>query len=177
MIDNTKVYGFDAVAADTEQLIESIAKHDELFKLLRYTHRNPLDEKNLDAEEKVKFIEKGGITGVPRLRVSEENDVRNVVFIEHSSFTVNKTNPQYLDSVLTIDILCHVDNWQFYDRFKRLTYRPHAIAQIMKDMIDGGKFSGIGKAEFLAGDSLILTTNPDYAGITLHFRMINSRYE
>lgn len=177
MIDNTKIYGFDAVAEDQGKLIDLLANNENLFKILYYTDKTPLKRDALTAEQKQKFIQEGGITGVPNLEVDRDNKVRNVIFIENSYFTVNKTNPAYLDSILTVDILSHVDNWSMYDRFGRFSYRPYAIAQIIKDIVDGEKFSGIGKAEFLAADSIILTTNPDYAGLTLKFKLINSRHK
>lgn len=168
-----KKYGFSAAMKDLDIITQRMMDDEALCRLLYHKGDTALAEPALTAEEKIKLIEDHSISTVPVLRVDEKNTVRNFIVLGFDNF-MPSGNPEFVDVILSIDILCHVDNWKVYDRKGALHYRPYALAEIIYDLLYDRKLTGIGKPQFAGATSLVLTTNPDYAGITLQFVCTNA---
>ena len=173
--DSSKVYGFNAVSADLDAIIQKILDDEVLGKLLYYTTEDALSRPALTTEQKEEILTKEFITGIPRMRVDKDNFLKNYIFVGFDYFTPNGNNPHYMDSTLMVDVVCHLDNWKVIDKKGQLAYRPYLMSERLNAMIDEKKFNGIGLVHLINAKSIILTTNPDYAGLTLQYSFINDR--
>lgn len=173
MIDNTKPYAFQCISEDIIKISQKLIEDDKLCKLLYYTDKEPLGHDKLTTEQKTELLDKEYLQIIPRIKEDEENSVRNFIMISYTGFSPS-SNPKYMNGVIVIDILSHIDCWKMSNKYGDLMLRPYEIAQRVYDTIHGKKFTGIGVANFLAGEDLILGSNPEYAGITLRFDVVNS---
>lgn len=169
MIDLSKRTGFDALAGDFEVITKRIMDNQQLCKLLAYNTGDALKRDDLTTEDKAKLFEDGVIRLIPDLYVGEE--VGSFIVITYDNFYAGE-NPKFIPCVMTIDILCHTDLWMIDERGKR-SIRPYKIADLIMREIHDKKFAGIGTAQFISGNSLMLVSDADYAGLSLKFEMMN----
>ena len=83
------------------------------------------------------------------------------------NYAPNATNPQFRDSTVNFDIICHTDYWNLGD----YRLRPLKIAGYIDGILNECKLSGIGTFNFLACNELIL--NEDLSGYTLSYRAVH----
>ena len=76
------------------------------MKLLYYKSKDALKLPKLSEEEKEGLINKN-ILSYPY--VPSEDEVENYIQILFDNFTQNQTNPQYVDNMIVITLLCHKD--------------------------------------------------------------------
>lgn len=178
MIDATKSknYGFKAIPKDLTSIAQRLIKNENLCKLLYYTCRDAYSKDNLSSELKEQLLEEEYIQIVPRVRLNEENKIQNYMVLNFDDFNLNADNPMYFDGLFTVDILCHIDNWKINDKFGDLELRPYSIAQIVMEICDRQKFSGIGEMQFYTAKQTILASDTDYCGLSLTFGFVNSRF-
>lgn len=173
MIDKTKPFAFQCVAEDIIKISQKLISDDKLCKLLYYTDKKPLTREMLTTEQKEELLDEEFIQVIPRIKENEENSVRNFILISYTGFSPSKNN-KYMDGVIVIDILSHIDCWKITNSYGDLNLRPYEIAQRVYETIHDKKLTGIGKAQFMNGEDLILGSNPEYAGLTLRFNVVNS---
>ena len=178
MIDATKskVYGFKAIPKDLTSIAQKLIQKDDLCKLLFYTTKDAYNKDVLTSDQKEKLLKEEYIQIIPRVQLNEENKIQNYIVLNFDSFNANATNDMYFDGLFMVDILCHIDNWKINNKFGDLELRPYSIAQIIFEICDTQKFSGIGKMQFYAAKQTILASDTDYCGLSLTFGFINSRY-
>jgi hypothetical protein len=178
MIDATKskVYGFKAIPKDLTSIAQKLIQKDDLCKLLFYTTKDAYNKDVLTSDQKEKLLEEEYIQIIPRVQLNEENKIQNYIVLNFDSFNANATNDMYFDGLFMVDILCHIDNWKINNKFGDLELRPYSIAQIILEICDTQKFSGIGKMQFYTAKQTILASDTDYCGLSLTFGFINSRY-
>ena len=101
---------------------------------------------------------------VPKLYV--DGSVLNYIIVSFDNFT-QSGNPEFRDSVVEFDIICHFDQWHLKD----FSLRPYKIAAEIDTMLDQKQLTGIGKLEFLGASQIILTD--EYAGLCLMYSCVH----
>ena len=170
MLDSTKKTDFECVASDTFTIAKRILENDKLCKLIYYNHEDALKQPALNQEQKAQMF-KELITKTPHLPTLEEQRTAIMIMFDH--FSMNQTNPHYMDCVLQFDILCHKDLWVVNDKTNSMSLRPYLIAHELYSMFHDKKLIGIGNAHFGASELLILGSNSEYSGISMSFFCIN----
>ena len=155
---------FLSVEKDMEIITNKFFKNDRLKKLLYYTTKNALDEKNIGEEETYALFGKN-IKIVPKLQIDKE--VLNYIIIGFDNFIPNTENPEFRDNIISFDIICHFDQWQL-DGFQ---LRPYKIAAEIDSMFNNKHLTGIGTLQFLGANQLII--NDEFAGIGLMYQAIH----
>lgn len=155
---------FLSVEKDLMIITNLILKNQRLKKLLHYNVKNPLECANLTDEETYAMFGKN-IKIVPKLYI--DGSVLNYIIINFDSFTMNATNPEFRDNVISFDIICHFDQWQLKD----FQLRPYRIAAELDSMIDEQHLTGIGTLHFLGANQIIL--NDEFAGLSLMYSTIH----
>ena len=155
---------FLSVEKDMEIITNKFFKNDRLKKLLYYTTKNALDEKNIGEEETYALFGKN-IKIVPKLQIDKE--VLNYIIIGFDNFIPNAENPEFRDNIISFDIICHFDQWQL----NGFQLRPYKIAAEIDSMFNNKHLTGIGTLQFLGANQLIL--NDEFAGISLMYQAIH----
>ena len=155
---------FLSVEKDMEIITNKFFKNDRLKKLLYYTTKNALDEKNIGEEETYALFGKN-IKIVPKLQIDKE--VLNYIIIGFDNFTPNAKNPEFRDNIISFDIICHFDQWQL----NGFQLRPYKIAAEIDSMFNNKHLTGIGTLQFLGANQLII--NDEFAGIGLMYQAIH----
>lgn len=155
---------FLAMEKDLGILTELILKNDRLKKLLYYTSKDSLKKPKLTEKETYELFGKN-IKLVPKVKIDPE--VLNYLVISFDDFALNDTNPQFRDSLIAFDIICHYDQWQLED----FQLRPYRIAAEIDSMISGQRLTGIGKLEFFGASQQ--NWNDEFGGLTLFYNVIH----
>lgn len=156
---------FLSIQKDLEIISNNILKNTRLQRLLHYTTPDALSQENLNEDQKYELF-KRNIKIVPKLYI--DGSVLNYIVISFDNFTLNATNPEFRDNIISFDIICHFDQWQLEDSFQ---LRPYMIAAEIDSMLDKKHLSGIGKLEFLGANQLLI--NNEFAGISLIYQTIH----
>ena len=96
--------------------------------------------------------EQGYIRLEPKIKLSENEEVKSYIVISFDNFVPNATNPEFRDCIVMIDIICHTDYWDVGN----FRLRPLKIAGYIDGILNGCKLSGIGKFQFAGCNELIL---------------------
>ena len=155
---------FLSLEKDMSIITSTMMKNERLKKLLYYNTKDCLDKDNLTQEQNIELFGKN-IKLVPKLFV--DGSVQNYVIVSFDNFTPNATNPEFRDTIIEFDIICHFDQWQLKD----FQLRPYRIAAEIDSIFDGTHLSGIGELEFLGANQIILTD--EYAGLCLMYQAIH----
>ena len=159
-----KAFNFEAAGKDLKEVTFKILTNQNLLRLLKYTTPDTLSMPPLTEEEAAEMMG-SHIKIVPKLPVPET--VGSYIIVMFDTFTPNMTNPIYRDNVIIFDVICHTDTWVMDDYM----LRPYKIMHEIDGMFNNQKLSGIGKTEFVAANSLILTS--ELAGFTIMYKVIN----
>ena len=156
--------GFLNMEKDLSVITNLILNNNNLKKLLYYTTKDCLFQEDLTFEQSLELFDKN-VKIVPKLKVNKE--VLNYLFISFNNFGTNIFNPEFRDSELEIDIICHFDQWQLKD-FK---LRPYRIAAEIDSMLSNKRLSGLGELQLLSG--VKININNEFGGLCLTYRIIN----
>lgn len=162
----------DAETIIKKLFVSSKPYSDILKRLLIINTKDCLDESNQNYDTIVKntsvkeLIEGKYITLVPKIKMKEHEEVKSYIILTFDNFTPT-SNPEYMDCVVSFDIICHTDYWDLGD----YRLRPVKIAGIIKGLLDGTKLSGIGELQFMGMNQLIL--NEDLSGYSILFQAIH----
>ena len=99
--------------------------------------------------------EQGYIRLEPKIKLSENEEVKSYIVISFDNFVPNATNPEFRDCIVMIDVICHTDYWDVGN----FRLRPLKIAGYIDGILNGCKLSGIGKFQFAGCNELILDDN------------------
>lgn len=155
---------FLSIEKDLNIIIDKMLKNERLKRLLKYTTRDCMTQKNLTEDETYELINKN-IKIVPKLAV--DGSVLNYVIVNFDNFTPNMTNPEFRDNIIEFDIVCHYDQWQIADG----QLRPYRIAAEIDSMFDNQHLTGIGTLQFLGASQVMISD--EYAGISLLYAAIH----
>ena len=155
---------FLSVEKDLDIITSTMMKNERFKKLLYYTTPDALERSNLSNKETAELFSKN-IKIVPKLYV--DGSVLAYVIITFDNFTLNATNPEFRDNVISFDIICHFDQWDLND-FK---LRPYKIAAEIDTMFNNKHLTGIGELQFLGANQIILTD--EFAGLSVMYAAIH----
>ena len=155
---------FLSIEKDLNIIINKMLQNERLKRLLKYTTKDCMKQKNLTEDETLELINKN-IKIVPKLTV--DGSVLNYVIVNFDNFTPNMTNPEFRDNIIEFDIICHYDQWQIADS----QLRPYRIAAEIDSMFNNEHLTGIGTLQFLGASQMIISD--EYAGITLLYAAIH----
>lgn len=155
---------FLSVEKDLDIITSTMMKNERFKKLLYYTTPDALERPNLSNKETTELFSKN-IKIVPKLYV--DGSVLAYVIITFDNFTLNATNPEFRDNVISFDIICHFDQWDLND-FK---LRPYKIAAEIDTMFNNKHLTGIGELQFLGANQIILTD--EFAGLSVLYAAIH----
>lgn len=154
--------------------IESKPYSDILKRLLIINTKDCLDNTESKVYEEIlttmtlaKMRENGYIKLEPKIRMPEHEEIKAYIIISFDNYTMNETNPEFRDCIVSFDILCHTDYWDIGN----YRIRPLKIAGYIDGLLNDTKLSGIGKFHFLGCNQLIL--NEDLSGYTLSYKAIH----
>ena len=97
--------------------------------------------------------EQGYIRLEPKIKLSENEEVKSYIVISFDNFVPNATNPEFRDCIVMIDVICHTDYWDVGN----FRLRPLKIAGYIDGILNGCKLSGIGKFQFAGCNELVLS--------------------
>lgn len=155
---------FLAMEKDLGIITDLILRNDRLKKLLHYTSKDALKKPKLSDEQTYELFGKS-IKLIPKVKIDPE--VLNYLVISFDNFATNASNPQFRDSLLAFDIICHYDQWQLED----FQLRPYRIAAELDAMLDGQKLTGIGRLEFFGAGQQ--NWNDEFGGLTVFYNVIH----
>lgn len=155
---------FLSVEKDLDIITSTMMKNERFKKLLYYTTPDALERSNLSNKETAELFSKN-IKIVPKLYV--DGSVLAYVIITFDNFTLNATNPEFRDNIISFDIICHFDQWDLND-FK---LRPYKIAAEIDTMFNNKHLTGIGELQFLGANQIILTD--EFAGLSVMYAAIH----
>ena len=155
---------FLSIEKDLSIITNLMLKNERLKRLLYYTTPDAMDKPKITDDQTYELFGKN-IRIVPKLVI--DKTVENYVIISFDNFTLNATNPEFRDHIISFDIICHFDQWHLKD----FQLRPYKIAAEIDSMIDKKHLAGIGETQFLGANQIIL--NDEFAGISLMYSVIN----
>ena len=155
---------FLSMEKDLDTILKLFIDNKVLQKLLYYTTKDALDKPSLTKEQLYEVLSKS-IKTVPKLYI--DNSVQCYIIISFDNFTTNTTNPEFRDSIISFDIICHFDQWQL----TQSQLRPYRIAAEIDMMLNEKRLSGLGTLNFLGANQIIL--NDEFAGISLMYSAVH----
>ena len=155
---------FESAQKDIFSIINKLINDETLKKLLFFTGKDALKQRNLTEEETMDLVHKH-IRVVPQLPIQETQ--MSCVIITFDNYITNGNNPEFRDNTITFDVLCPMEHWVL-DGYN---LRPYRIMGEIDKMMDGQKLNGIGRAEFMSANQLLLSS--DLGGFSLTYRTIN----
>ena len=155
---------FRTAEKDLFKVMDKLMSNKNLQKLLYYPVKNAYDQPELTQEQALSLINRN-IRVVPKLTIDEE--VESYIIVTFDNFITNANNPLFRDNIITFDIICHMDTWVMND----YQLRPYKIMGEIDAMINKQKLNGIGRADFISANQLLL--NDELAGYSLMYRVIN----
>lgn len=155
---------FLSVEKDLGIIINAILKNNNLKKLLYYNTKDCLTRPNLTEDESLSLLE-NNIKLLPKVYIDDE--IKTYLIIKISDFTMNLENPQFRDSIIEFDIICHNSNWNLKD----FQMRPIRIAAELDTMLNNQHLSGIGTLQFLGSGQKVLTD--EYVAFCLMYEAVH----
>ena len=152
--------------------VESQPHSNNLKRLMIINTPNCLSEDNVAYNSVTHFNlkdlkDRGYIKLEPKLNFGEHEDVKSYMLLSFDDFFPNKTNPEYRDCTVNIDIICHTDYWDIGD----YQMRPIKIMGIIDGILNETKLTGIGNLHFMGASQLVLDEN--FSGYTLMYRAVH----
>ena len=162
----------DAETIIKKLFISSKPYSDELKRLLIINTKDCLDNSNENYRKIIEntsvkeLMEQKYITLVPKLKLKENEEVKNYIIITFDNFS-QTSNPKFRDCIVSFDIICHTDYWDLGN----YALRPLKIAGIIDGILDECKLSGIGTFQFMGLNQLVISE--DLSGYTLLFEAVH----
>ena len=136
--------------------IESRPYSDVLKRLLIVQNEDALDKQYDMSEYSLKrLIEEQYINMDPLLKFPEHEQVKSFMGLHFDNFTANKTNPEFRDSMIHIDVVCHHDYW-FLGNYRQ---RPFKILGYIDGILNKSRLTGIGQLNFVGCSKALLNEN------------------
>ena len=128
---------------------------------------NPVYLKAINEATLPKLFEKGCLNIKPKIILGEFEEVKSYILITFDNFSVNKTNPQFRDCTVYIDVITHLDYWDLGN----YRMRPLKIVGYIDGILDNSRLTGIGTFQF---ESCVMSKyDENFSGYTLKYRAIH----
>lgn len=154
--------------------VESQPYSNELKKLLVINTKDCLDNKTSQVYQDAikdmslaKLREKGYIKFEPKIMMPQHEQIKSYLIITFDNFSPNRTNPQFRDCNVHIDVLCHTDYWDLGN----FRLRPLKICGYIDGILNNIRLSGIGTFQFMGCNELVL--DETLSGYTLTYAAIH----
>ena len=156
---------FSTVEKDFSDITGRIMANETILKLLYFNSSDCLSNKDLViTSEIIEEVVKENLRIVPSLKVPENKG--SYIIVTFDSFTENPQNPEFMNNIILMDVLCPEDTWMM-DSYMM---RPFKIMHELQRMFHDKPLNGIGKALFIGANLLNLG---DYVGYQMAFSVIN----
>lgn len=155
---------FSTVEKDFSELTKRIFGNQKILKMLYYNSKDCIKLADITDQNILDEIAEQNIRIIPNLQIPENKG--SYIIITFDQFSPNATNPEFVDNLMLIDILCPIDTWMM-DSYMM---RPFRIMHELNGLLDKSKFNGIGKVNFMGANLLNLG---DYTGYQIAYAVIN----
>ena len=156
---------FSTVEKDFSDITGRIMANETILKLLYFNSSDCLNNKDLViTPEIIGEVVKENLKIVPSLKVPKNKG--SYIIITFDSFSENSHNPEFMNNVILMDVLCPEDTW-IMDSYMM---RPFKIMHELQKMFHDKPLNGIGKVFFIGANLLNLG---DYVGYQMAFSVIN----
>lgn len=148
-------------------------KYSDLLKSLLVVNTSDcldklsLYKKDLDKLSPADMLEKGYVRVTPKLSQTEHGEVKSYIILTFDHFSKNRTNPEFRDCYITIDVLCSTDHWELGN----YRLRPLKICGYIDAILNEARLSGIGQLQFVGCNQLILDST--LSGYSLTYEAIH----
>lgn len=155
-------------------LVNSKPYSDNLKRLLIINTPDCLDKRQEQYYNKIQqysvkdMIDQQYIRNVPKIELSEHEEVKSYILLEFDDFVPNNTNNYYRDCVISFTIICNLDYWQM-DNYQ---LRPWMIAGYIDGILDQTELSGIGQLNFVGASQVVF--NEYLGGVILRYAAVHS---
>lgn len=126
---------------------------DENYDVSQYNLKTLLDEQYINLD--------------PLIKMPEHDTIKAFIGLHFDNFTPNATNPEFRDSMIHIDVICHHDYW-FLGDYRQ---RPFKILGHIDGILNKSKLTGIGQLNFVGCSKAIL--NDDWSAFALTYMAIH----
>jgi hypothetical protein len=154
---------FEELNEYINDILTRLTDNQDLCKLIDSNDASPLNHDDVSHEGRSELIFKRifPLPKIPSDQLVDKNTYLTVYFdnIEKGG------SVYYKDSLLTFDIICHLDLW----RLERGKLRPFVIMNKIDEMFNNKSTLGIGKTQFHR--SRMNWYSKDYCGYTLQYRI------
>ena len=156
---------FGTVEKDFADLTERILSNENLLKLMYFNTPDCLSEGKAEiTPEIINEIVAENLRIVPSVRVPKNKG--SYLIITFDSFVTNGDNPEFMNNIILVDVLCPADVWMMDSYMMRPFKMMHEIQRMLHDK----PLNGIGKVYFVGANLLNLG---DYNGYQMAFSVIN----
>lgn len=142
--------------------IESRPYSDVLKRLLVVQAPDAMD-KNYDMTEYnlKKLIEDQYINMDPLIKMPEHDQVKAFIGLHFDNFTASG-NPEFRDSMIHFDIVCHHDYWNLGD----YRQRPWKIVGYIDGILNKSRLTGIGQLHFVGATKMVVNKHWSVVSLT-----------
>ena len=135
--------------------IESRPYSDVLKRLLVVQAPDAMDkEYDMTAYNLKKLIDAQYINMDPLIKMPEHDQVKAFIGLHFDNFTPSG-NPEFRDSTIQIDVICHHDYWYLGD----YRQRPFKIMGYIDGILNRSRLTGIGQLHFVGASKIMLDEN------------------
>lgn len=167
------ISSFLSCEKDTELILRKLfvesCQHGEILKKLLVVQAPDVLDKNYNISEYSlkKLIEDGYINMDPLIKLPEHDQVKAFMGLHFDNFTPNGTNPEFRDSMIHIDVVCHHDYWHLGN----YRQRPFKILGQIDGILNKSRLTGIGRINFVGCSKAVL--NEDWSAFALTYMAIH----
>lgn len=177
MKEELTISSFMGVEKDTRIILENLFTKnkvyaDRLKRLLLINtpdclidYKNPEYNQLINSMDIKSLIEQDYIRLKPKFELTENEDVKSYIHIGFDSFSAT-SNLQFRNSVLGIDVLCHLDYWDVGN----YRQRPIKIMGYIDAILNNCRLTGLGRLQFLGAQATTLKEN--FAGYALLYEIV-----
>lgn len=156
---------FSTVEKDFADITSRILSNENIVKLLYFNTPDCLvKDKTEITPQVIDDIVKQNLRIIPSVSVPDNKG--SYIIITFDSFSLNENNPEFMDNLILMDVLCPSDTWMM-DSYMM---RPFRIMHELQHLFNDRPLNGIGKVYFLGANLLNLG---DYTGYQMAFSVIN----
>ena len=143
--------------------IESRPYSDILKRLLVVQSKDALDKEWDVSKYNLKaLIEEQYVNMDPLIKQPEHDQIKSFIGLHFDNFTPNGMNPEFRDSLIHINIICHHDYWDL-GNFRQ---RPFKIMGYIDGILNKSKLTGIGQLNFVGASKVLMDENWSAFGLT-----------
>ena len=156
---------FSTVEKDFADITERILTNEDLVKLMYFNSSDCLSSPTAEiTPEIIEEIVAENLRIVPSVRIPKNKG--SYIIITFDAFAPNGENPEFMDNIILMDVLCPSDVWMM-DSYM---LRPFRMMHELQRTFHKKTLNGIGKVFFLGANLLNLG---DYNGYQMAFSVIN----